>query len=538
VIPTEIAMFYINKSEGYVARIAKEMINIETGCRMYDENGKWIEGRKANYPILTNPKGTSLIRIKSSYGILYLPVTKNNYHVMANNIVKAIETEMRKHSEILTALQGYHAIDTGAHGFTNLKTKNNIKGSLVDDDADCAYCSNKYPNLLRYLVFTHSRGYIQSRLRDCAKHGKFIWLIVPSEAIHEFIFSLPSGRDQVDIITSVMYDPDKILCLHDGSTWNNSLSLNELSKFGTISHVTIYGVVSKANFDMLTESEWHSEIIAEAKRHENIHTTLSKHPGYVEGWTTTHQYYHSDNVLNYSNNVKFAFEIIRWLCPKKSVLGFHSGYLLSYMRNWRSKDPLYEVDLKDIILSNPDKCNLCETPLYDDIYCLFPDKKSNACTAYCPICLHANFNLSGGDNQPRVSSHNASKYYVQDNISHKDGIMARTKHPRTVFEVIDMIPQRAPFLDMTEYIEILKAAYREKGTLISRKDGRVETFMMMGADHAKEIDKIYVFVDSIPYSLLFDKKLFGSKIKDVTDDILNKIVFVHANLRSAVDIDK
>ena len=57
-------------------RLAGEMINLECGKYFYD-NGKWIHRENGQitpfYPETSNDTGKHVIRIKTTYGIIYLP---------------------------------------------------------------------------------------------------------------------------------------------------------------------------------------------------------------------------------------------------------------------------------------------------------------------------------------------------------------------------------------------------------------------------------------------------------------------------------
>lgn len=97
---------------------------------------------------------------------------------------------------------------------------------------------------------------------------------------------------------------------------------------------------------------------------------------------------------------------------------------------------VYEVTWGQIKVTNRqyenDRCDICDTPLYEDIYLLLPNKESNIARAACPVCLHSNFNVS--DNKP--------VYYPSGFRIYDKEVIVRTVYPRTMEEILP--PELSP----------------------------------------------------------------------------------------------
>jgi hypothetical protein len=515
-------MFYINDPDGHVMRIAQEMLNFETGRKIFD-NGMWIDRKvHMNYPIINSPDKKSLVRIKSQYGNLYLPVTETNYKNFIRDIKIAINHEVDAHPEIQGLLHAYQSVETGTFGFTNLRAKNNLRGDVTSDE----YMSvHKTPGYIR--VFMFSAGGLYNDISPQMRFGKFIWRIIPTGDLHDHIFSggTLSMEEQIGILLSITYDPKKVLVWSNGTIWNDDLELEHFTSFARFSDITCYGSIRSIDTDKIP-----AKLRDTAKAVQYNYEQESKLPGYVPGW---HRYTGS---IQYNNMHKSAYEIRRWLSPKFSEL-FASGMGIQWqgVKKWRPRDALYEVNFEDVDLVNSENCELCGVPLYDDFYCLFTNKSTNTCYGYCPMCIHAGWwtftNQETGERLPSTTSIYTFTYYIQDEIGAE--VIARTKHPRTVMEVIDMIPGNADGLDLREYVEVLKSLHAGE-TIIENQDeygNFKKVCILMGKREAITRDTLYAFAEG-PHRDLFNRELFASLFPGIDDDmrdaILRKIVFVYA----------
>jgi hypothetical protein len=525
-------MFYISDPIGHLTRIAQEMLNMETGRKLF-ENGRWIDRKQhMNYPMINSPDKKSVVRIKPSYGVLYLPVNADNYEKFANSLLKAIKREVDAHPLIKDLLGAYHTVNSSTFGFTNLRAKNKLQSTLVTGPTLSADYDESpgYLRVLRYETIFEHLPFMATFFR----YSKFVWTILSIEELYQTIFTKSIPMDsQISLLFSIVYDSEGVMTWNDGTTWNEDLSLECFKPCGRISHTTKYGDLSNVRIEDIP------------KHHESGITDLLKnmrasrdYPGDIPTWTAF------GCAITYNTIQRADIEIKRWLSPKWGELFFDSissHFACHQLKPWRGSDILYKVEYADVNIINEidgDLCRLCETPLYDDIYCIFPDAQSVDCYAYCPICiqmrLSTNMQQVNGEMVP-INSYGTAIYYIQDHT--KAQVTARTVHPRTAIEVIDMIPDAATGLDVHEYVSVLKSFYSDSvEPIIDRASPNDELPTNLGyIANGERVDEdgasVYILTNFHSRAQLFNKYAYMRALPDRIDvgereHLLSKLIFV------------
>lgn len=499
-------------------RVAGEMLNLECGKHFYTR-GKWIASSTSTaYPEIfdeTDPDKRYSVRIKATQGTLYIPDIDSidKCRRIIRKIMDIISKEILNHPEVKIALKSLSTIDTDNQGFTALKAKTNSEKCYTNSHYIFEQGSHP-PTEFYQRVFTWSANPLNAAniLRATIPHGRFVWCITPLQELYSFIGREGiSSQANMSLVTSIIYDNDNILNLHDDALWFKSLRLSIFNHFGTFRNILAYGDFAGVKFKDIKNTESslvsdiHDTVKYAWKYYKQEERKTAHYPGYIPELHTT-----KDNII-YSTVFKTAWEIMRWFSPLwyKLFTLDQRGAGVNLVREFRESDrkKLYAIDYADVQIINStsnDKCELCSSPLYEDIYCLFSSKTSNSCKAFCPLCLHACFQRSPNslpvdltpDNiRDNISMGNeySAPLYIQD--LYNTEIIARTQYPRTFDEVVDN-EITYPGLNLTEYKNIIKLAYHTKPVIVKDTSRYVHGYLGIGKhdyEHIAGIIGTYAF---------------------------------------------
>lgn len=510
-------------------RIAGEMLNLECGKHFYNR-GKWIASTVAPaYPEIfdeTDPGKRYSVRIKATYGTLYLPDVDSidKCRGIIRKIMDIISKEILNHPEVKTALKSLCTIDTNSQGLTAVKAKT-ISEKCHANSHHIFVHGTIPPTEFYQRIFTWSSNPLNTNnvLRSTIPCGRFIWCITPLQELYSFIGrEIIASEANMSLVTSIVYDNINVLNLPDDALWFKSLRLSIFVHFGTFKNILAYGdftgirskdIMSIGSIDEpkpfgsslvsnIHEAVKHAWKYYKQEEHKAVH-----YPGYIP---ETHT---SKNTIIYNTVFKTAWEIMRWFSPLWYKL-FPSDHCIgaNLLREFRESDikKLYTVDYNDVKITNSsgnDKCELCMSPLYDDIYCLFASKSNNSCKAFCPLCLHACFQRSPNLTYVYLTSDNirdnivmggdySEPLYIQD--LYEVEIIARTRYPRTFDDIVDN-EITYPGLNLCEYKNIIKLAYHNKPIIIKDTSRYVHGYLGIGKndyEHIAGIIGTYAFAIS------------------------------------------
>jgi len=532
-------------------RIAAEMLNLECGKQFY-KRGKWIERKKGqnipSYPEIfdENDKRFS-IRINANQGVIYLPNVDSilTSRGIVRKIMDFIRKEILAHPELKLALKSLHSLDTGNQGFTALKAKTITEKCYTNSHLLHDSATSGTPTEFYQRIFTWCSSPVNSytAFSSVIPYGRFIWCITPLQELYSFL-GRPSVTSEANmsLVTSIVYDNKNILNLHDDALVFKSLRLDMFNHFGTFKNLLAYGDFKDMRLRNITEvsdSQKHSEENSDTENSETPevsddqkHSETSEtgtgtstapttpsatstasdvitsaknawkfyrqeerveknYPGYIPGLRVT------KNCIIYCTVFGTAWEILRWFSPlwyKLFTTDACTG--VNLVREFRESDlkKLYEIDFSDAEIDNTgdnSKCEFCSSPLYDDIYCLFPSKENKKCRAFCALCIHACFQKSpvfvsgfaieitadSIKDYVMMGTEYSTPLYIQD-IYGAEAI-GRTKYPRTFEEVVDNEINYTN-LNLSEYKRIIKMIHNKEPAIIKDASKYVHNYAGIG----------------------------------------------------------
>lgn len=434
-------------SADVIHRIACEMFNIELGEFYYD-NGV-IVNRKTPYPQFELDGITTSIR--SPYGILYADIE-----------IKIIREALEKISAQYARQHGVYHLDlpfiiqSKSEQFTRLCSNN-----LLTSEAKRTFWQHGY------------NAEIISSL-SIVSTSRFAWVILPLSDLLVSIERSIYQQDALNQLVSIVYDHANYFTFADNEFVSQEVTFKS-TKIGKIYKDILYlGEVNDETLAKLKKLDDH-----ESKSLSEIYDNYKHIPGFILSDTMT------PSILILCKIRRGAFEIIRhlgkWDIYKSSILDCLDIHQIEL--------PIYECTYHDICIDNTpyahDICSCCDTPLYDDIYVIFPTRDHNIVRAVCPVCMHSTFVIEDG--KYIATSKGQLLYNSTDTI-------ARLKYPRKLEEILPQLPVddlirdilRASFNSMIVEIEPPYLAiylYGEK-TYIGWS-GPISKFIM---DHAREAD--------------------------------------------------
>lgn len=392
-------MRYFNNSDLTAAMpdILSESFNLEAG-KIYYKKNVLITDKPESYPSFTvdGVKTT----IKTNMGFIFLPERIMTDFVKSFKAGICSMGENFKQKMNFDHLQGYSTLETGNDHFTAFKAKHMMEGITTSE--------YHYENVKRKIYVNEKNA----KLEKVIGNARFTWVLY---SIEQFISDLASYEFRSIPIScqlvGIFYDPAKLLSLKDGSLQISNITFKHFEICKNILYICSYGKITPEFLKKYAEN-------AELKTLLDDIQFCQKIPEYLPGWTTQA----GETSLMLCEKRKGAFEIIKRL-GNKNVYGTNTHIPISPINQM-----VYDIDLKDIVI-NQDVCFNCETPLYDDIYVIFEDKNSNIGKPVCSICLHSKFDLTSHRFLP-VSG---------DYLYAENHVIGRTKYPRTVKQVINMI---------------------------------------------------------------------------------------------------
>ena len=385
--------------------ILSECFNIEAG-KVYSQNGKLLsedEMKKApGYPTFTIDNIKT--NIKSNMGFIfvdqkYIETFRREFE---NGIIELSQEfkEKMKYDH----LQIYSAFETGSEHFTTLKIKHKYDGT------DCS----KQTSFTKRIIYINNTF---DKLDKLVGVARFLWVIY---SIDQFMHDLQNIENRLIPIScqlvSVFYDTEKLINLNDGELKVSNLTFRDFNFCQNILTISSYGEINEAFLIKFAKTE--DKTLKTMIEYLNLNL---KKPEYLAGWNF------QDFPLIICEKRKAAFEIIRHL-------GNANIYDSKIIPINAIDQIIYESAYNDIVIDksniqkNNDICINCDTPLYDDIYVVCPNKKSNIGKAVCPICLHSYF-IPG----TQIVASTGEKLYNSSDI------ITRVKYPRTVQQVIESI---------------------------------------------------------------------------------------------------
>lgn len=443
--------------------VAGEMLNFELGKKMF-ANGKYLEAPHEPYENIyfEGVKTT----IKRNFGIIY---THGGFS-FDENFATLIDDMMNLIPYELCNRNGYIPLECSDNGFTTMKAKINFSSDTVVETGNYKLSITNFERV----IWNRSGG----EGRDIFEYiglNKFTWMIMGfSQLINNITrnATTPTHRDHLLEYFTIIHDVNSYITPSNDEYMeilDNNLKLTDFKFMKVISPITSYGMLSTEKIiEKLTEykkqkkkklTEPNGKIkpdIIDLYLEDQHRSELTfynfkniKNPAYVPNLK-----YITNNIL-YCNKRLGAFEIIKNLGDaNKYKINKHNSYYGSYdLSESLTIVPIdrsvHAVNYNDIIINNTlnmsiktsdhghenDKCFYCGTPLYGDVYGIFPEN-NNECVAVCPICMHTNWDIKNS----KLPYYGMRKNDVGTIYSTSlNSIIAKFQYPRSVDQVIDMI---------------------------------------------------------------------------------------------------
>lgn len=390
---------------GFMEKIVGEMINMEAGKEVYRNGIRLRTDKPASYPsfIVDNVRTT----ISTNYGVIYIPSSLD-----MSDFVKYLKDAIVTTTEAYQRDSGNHyenrhaALETGSDHFTALKAKHTIRGTSM--------AKHVYEDVIRRIYITDGSERLEKIIGN-----RFSWIVCPLEMLVDNVENYTSPRlPFTSQLFSIVYDKDNLLTHANDTLLMDNLTFRDFRTCANIKSVMAWGSIPEDFADINLE-EWPEKYRESAKVLQETHKSYNCYPEYIPGFD------YNEWELRLCPKRRGRLEIIRQL---GNFLPFSKTFHLPVIPLDRD---VYELSYHDVnIVNTPaavDVCRFCLTPLYDDVYAVFPKATSNECRIYCPVCIHARFDEVGmfqADGNP---------------LYNESDIIGRFTYPRTVAEVIDTI---------------------------------------------------------------------------------------------------
>lgn len=516
-----------NAGNKRMSTIAGEMINFEVGKRLF-VNGAYIAPPKdgSHEPVYGNISvdGVKLL-IKPTFGFLFIDqrtltsdelsygdVTDSKLERWTKLLAKKIQdiegavtaAEMTKYGRKMA----YFPLETGEDGFTSTKmrsktfdTKYIREGTFVTKT-----------NLDRAIVYGGSMG--SNAISEYFGIARFTWIIYPFERLLNGIAEA-AANPRVDKALlgyfSFVYDPNFFIkSSSSGHIQNGIESLGrelKLTDFSCVNDIMpIYSggllkledLIDIANKNAKGTKDDTSETSTSPDSQDSAPSspsdeslnptapfgsvnTLNKRimseigmeslmkvlkrvpietlrfPGYIPGISEKTREYR----IVYCPKRLGAIELMRQF---GIMINDYPKELIDMpIRAIPTTTQVFEIRYVDVSIDNApapnDVCKRCKTPLYDSIYLLYVNQQDKNCTAYCQICMHSVFNTAG-------EVVHGTDLYDAHALYHGAAVLAKTMYPRSVNQVIDMIPN-------DKVREIVRGFYSKTNTMITTTNGKL-----------------------------------------------------------------
>lgn len=383
-------------SADVIYRIACEMFNIELGEFYYD-NGV-IVNKKTPYPQFELDGITTSIR--TPYGILYADI---EIKIIREALEKISAQYVKQYG--MSHLELPFIIQSKSEQFTRLCSNN-----LFTSEANRTFWQH-----------SGSNAEITATL-SIVSNSRFAWVILPLSDLLVSIERSIYQQDTLNQLISIVYDHTNYFTFADNEFASQEVTFKS-TKIGRIYKDILYlGEVNDRTLAKLKKNDDY-----ESKSLSEMYDNYKHMPGFILSGTMT------PSILILCKIRHGAFEIIRhlgkWDIYKSSILDCLDIHQIEL--------PIYECTYHDVCIDNTpyalshDICSCCNTPLYDDIYVIFPMRDHNIARAVCPVCMHSTFIIEDG--KYTATSKGQLLYNSTDTI-------ARLKYPRKLEEILLQLP--------------------------------------------------------------------------------------------------
>lgn len=549
-----------NAGNKRMSTIAGEMINFEVGKRLFVNGVYTIPPHEPIYGSISID-GVKLL-IKPTFGFLFIDqrtltsdelsygdATDSNLERWTKLLAKKIQdidgavtaAEMTKYGRKMA----YFPLETGEDGFTSTKmrsktfdTKYIREGTKINKN-----------NLDRAIVYGGQMA--SSSVNEYFGIARFTWVIYPFERLLNGIAEAAS-HPQVDKALlgyfSFVYDPNFIIKPTGsfGSAQNGGnieitgreLKLTDLSCVNEIMPIYSGGLLKLEDIINMSNKDTKNQDSASQGSQDSSPSSPGEEalsPGTLAGSISTSMTRYISiigmeqlmralkktpiEVLRFPgyvpgiSNIMLGYRIT--YCPKRfGAIEIMRQFGITFNENVVSNifpiraisTQVFEIKYADVIIDNVtapnDVCGKCRTPLYDSIYLIYALQQDKKSTAYCQICMHSVFDVSGG-------IVHGTDLYDAHTLYQGSAVLAKTLYPRTVNQVIDMIPN-------DQVREIVRSFYSKNNTpvaMLSSGQASGESLLFINctatSNKAKSLldSKIYIGVQKIATYLEY---CFGS----------------------------
>lgn len=215
------------KHENIKEKIAREMINIESGLFYFEPGKNTINEKPTLYPEIERDNIKTTIR--SHVGFIYLPTD-----IDMEEFMKGVETYLTDYDSQLGHLNKYMRLERLNGQFTAMKAKNNMQRTMYG-------INNKpYPdNYIKRAIFINTSV--------CLKLYRFHWFVFNHRTLVKNIeqFDRPSFPTTTQFV-SILYDKNDYLLASDGQKLESNITFQHFRVFqNLITFDTLQDIVDK-----------------------------------------------------------------------------------------------------------------------------------------------------------------------------------------------------------------------------------------------------------------------------------------------------
>jgi hypothetical protein len=365
-------MKVFKKSDNNNTRIAGEILNVESRKKLF-ENGQFLAlPEHEDYTQFSNNGKIKVIYPYCGYIIGY----RGDFTSISQEITRL--QEKKEISDVLKKYNhgsGYIPIYSGNSGCTI--TKNKITTDNYFIETEYGFHTNKFIQR-RFINNTRPK-------RRSDKKQIFTWFILEPSIVFSGYFRADNKNRFEFFLNNFMFsiyiDDDNVLTIKDNERIIRYLKPSDFTLYKHFACITKTGINKNP-------SSFNSDIVLKYSKYVRGDKMIQELCGYDLGSSLT--------VRNLNRDSKHIFyvDFSKIKIDNKKLGAECLKTLLSVQR-------LYSwLNYQEI---SDDRCLLCKTPLYDEIYVVFPDHKNLACYAVCKICMHSKINLLDGLYQAKGS---------------------------------------------------------------------------------------------------------------------------------------
>jgi hypothetical protein len=370
-------------------RVAGEMLNVEYQRYVF-ENGVFIE-KKPHIPYTTFESDGITTIIKPVLGFIHISEQLSDEKKKFADLVIFNYEEMRKtyFDELGSYYQSYKAVRTST-GNTVIKNKNNASSHIS--------------------IYYEKQGYI-NMMKGHEKVPRMSWILCD---IRKACFASIMESNFYTYLDTFMFS---IICDENFYKFRNNerilkyIDLCDIDLPQTFNVLTINGLVPITRFKQFNELKSKTLV---------INSDAGFYPSFMKLFN--YQMFES----TYEHGQIRIHDLNR---TKENI--FKVPYDKIKIDNSLGDKRILELFGKESTSTN-DQCVVCHTPLFDDIYVVFPnynsEKKDLTCFAVCKTCMHIRLRFS----EFKFRMGTICIYIDTDVIAH-------TKHPTKCAEVLKKI---------------------------------------------------------------------------------------------------